>query len=83
MYMYCICMFACVSVGNQLSLSTGWTLRTWSRSSLVCHGVLSLPTPSDSLGSFTENKKVQRENACLEISPENLERVLCILEGKN
>lgn len=43
-----------------------------------------LPLPaSNSLGPFTKNREVQKENICPEISPENRRRLLSILEAKN
>lgn len=76
----CVCL--CVSIGSAAQPLYGLDLGTRSNSSLASCGLPSLPAPN-SLRPFAKNRKVQRENICLEISPENTKRLLSILEEKN
>ena len=75
-----VCLRVCL-LGMQPTLSTGWTWGHGAAAALPPMGY-HLPTPN-SLGPFTKNRKVQRGNTCLEISPENMRRLLSILEAKN
>lgn len=57
-YVYCICIFACVSVGNAAQPLHWPDLQPWSRAAFspMDYG---LPSPN-TLGPFTKNRKVQR-----------------------